>query len=67
MTGFRKLEIYKQAFELAIRIHRSTLKLPKFELYEQGSQIRRSSKTIKDTLDKKIIRYLEWVEQNWKS
>jgi four helix bundle protein len=27
-----------------------TMKLPKHELYEQGSQIRRSSKRIKDTI-----------------
>ncbi|MCF8402521.1 MAG: four helix bundle protein [Bacteroidales bacterium] len=38
------------AFELAIKIHYASLKLPEFELYEQGNQIRRSSKTIKDTI-----------------
>lgn len=33
--------------ELAIRIHRMTLeKLPKFEMFEEGNQIRRSAKSI---------------------
>ncbi len=31
-------------------MHHASLKLPKFELYEQGSQVRRSSKSIKDTI-----------------
>jgi four helix bundle protein len=50
MSGYRDLEIYKHAFELSIKVHRESLKLPSFELYEQGSQIRRSSKSIKDTI-----------------
>jgi four helix bundle protein len=50
MNSYRDLEIYKLAFELAIRVHKATLKLPKFEIYEEGSQIRRSSKSIKDQI-----------------
>jgi len=50
MSGYRDLEIYRIAFELSIKVHRETLKLPAFELYEQGSQIRRSSKSVKDTI-----------------
>lgn len=50
MSGFRELDIYKRAFELALKVHHASLKLPKFELYEQGSQIRRSSQSIKDTI-----------------
>jgi len=50
MNSFRDLEIYKLAFELAIKVHRESLKLPGFELYEQGSQIRRSSKSVKDQI-----------------
>ena len=50
MSGFRELKIYQRAFQLAIQIHKASLKLPKFELYEQGSQVRRSSKSIKDTI-----------------
>jgi len=50
MAGYKDLEIYRISFNLSIRVHRASLKLPKFELYEQGSQIRRSSKGIKDTI-----------------
>jgi four helix bundle protein len=35
-----------QALELALRVHRLTLLLPNYELYEEGSQVRRSSKSI---------------------
>jgi four helix bundle protein len=31
---------------LALRVHAMTLNLPQFELYEEGSQVRRSSKGI---------------------
>ena len=48
--SYKELEIYKLAYELAIRVHKASLKLPQFELYEQGSQIRRSTKSIKDTI-----------------
>lgn len=45
--GYKDLEIYKIAKELAVKVHKMTLeKLPKFEMYEQGSQIRRSSKSV---------------------
>jgi four helix bundle protein len=50
MSSYKDLEIYKLAYSIAIRVHRSSLKLPQFELYEQGTQIRRSSKSIKDTI-----------------
>ena len=50
MSGFRDLTIYQEAYRLAIQVHHASLRLPKFELYEQGSQIRRSSKGIKDTI-----------------
>jgi four helix bundle protein len=50
MNSYRDLEIYRLAFELAVRVHKASLELPKFEVYEQGSQIRRSSKSIKDQI-----------------
>jgi len=50
MKSHLDLEIYKKAFDLAFDIHNMTMKLPKYELYEQGSQIRRSSKSIKDNI-----------------
>jgi four helix bundle protein len=50
MSGCKELEIYRIAFDLSIEVHHASLKLPKFELFEQGSQIRRSSKSVKDTI-----------------
>ena len=47
---YRDLDIYKKAYKLAIEIHQMTLKLPKFEMYEEGSQIRKSSKPVKNTI-----------------
>lgn len=50
MSSYKDLEIYQLAFNLSLRVHKATFKLPSFELYEQGSQIRRSSKGIKDAI-----------------
>ena len=45
--SYEDLEIYQLSKTLAIEVHRITLdELPKFEMYEEGSQIRRSSKSI---------------------
>lgn len=44
--GFRELDIYKLAHELGVKIHKMTLSLPKFEMFEEASQIRRSSKRV---------------------
>jgi four helix bundle protein len=45
--SYRDLEIWKLARQIAIDVHRMTLqKLPKFEGYEEASQIRRSAKSI---------------------
>jgi len=46
MKSYRDLEIYKESKGLAIEIHKMTLQLPKFELFEEGGQIRRSSKSV---------------------
>ena len=49
--SYKKLEIWQLARELVIDIHEMTLtKLPKFEMFEEGSQIRRSSKSVKSTI-----------------
>ncbi len=37
------LEVYRRLYKLALEIHRLTLNFPKFELFELGSQLRRSS------------------------
>ena len=44
--SYRNLDIYKISFELFIKTHPLSLKLPKFELYELGSQLRRSSDSV---------------------
>ena len=46
MKSYRDLEVYKISQELAVKIHAMSLTLPPFELYEEGSQIRRSSKAV---------------------
>ncbi len=49
--SYRKLEIWERAKEVSIVIHKMTLtELPKFEMYEEGSQIRRSSKSIRSNI-----------------
>ena len=49
--SYKTLRIWQLARELVIDIHRMTLhELPKFEMYEEGSQIRRSSKSVKSTI-----------------
>ena len=50
MKSYRDLEIYKISYELAVGVHHMTKMLPKYELYEQGSQIRRASQSIKDNI-----------------
>lgn len=39
------LKIYEKAHKLAVEIHKLSLQLPQFEMYEEGSQVRRSSKS----------------------
>jgi four helix bundle protein len=46
MKSYRDLEVYKESKRLAIVLHKMSLTLPKHELYEEGSQIRRSSKAV---------------------
>lgn len=48
--GYYKLEIYNLAHLLGVKIHEMTLSLPKFEMYEEGSQIRRSAKSISNNI-----------------
>ena len=48
IVSYRKLEVWKLARDLVIDIHKMTLReLPKFEMFEVGSQIRRSIKSAK--------------------
>ena len=49
--SYKKLEIWQIARKLVIDIHKMTLcKLPKFEMFEEGRQIRKSIKSVKSTI-----------------
>ena len=49
--SYKDLEIWKLADEVVIEIHGMTLtKLPKFEMFEEGAQIRKPSKSVKSTI-----------------
>ncbi len=49
--SYRKLDIWQLARELTVDVHEMTLQeLPKFELHEEASQIRRSMKSVKSNI-----------------
>jgi four helix bundle protein len=49
--SYKNLEIYQLARELTIDIHKMTIEeLPKFEMFEEGSQIRKSSKSTRHNI-----------------
>ncbi len=43
IQSFRDLDVYKRLFALHLEVHNMTMTFPKFEMYELGSQLRRSS------------------------
>ncbi len=69
--NYRNLEVWQLARELVIAIHGMTLtKLPKFEMFEEGSQIRRSIKSVKSNIvegygrrryKQEFIRYIDYA------
>ena len=46
MNSYKDLDIYKISLNLFYEVHPVTLLLPKYELYELGSQLRRSSDSV---------------------
>lgn len=46
MKSYKDLDIYNLSLTLFYKTHIVSLKLPKYELYELGSQIRRSSDSV---------------------
>src|SRR4030042_6281122 len=48
--NYKSLEVWQLSKELVIDIHKMSLTLPKFEMYEEGSQISRSSKSVKSNI-----------------
>ena len=63
------LDVYKKLFFLTIEVHDLTMTFPKFELYELGSQLRRSSNSIPANLaegfgNKHTNIYLEGISRS---
>jgi four helix bundle protein len=50
MSNYQDLDIYKISLALFYEIHPASLLLPKYELYELGSQIRRSSDSVNSNI-----------------
>ena len=49
--SYRNLEIWQLSRTLVVDVHRMTLRnLPKFEMFEEGAQIRRSMKSVKSNI-----------------
>jgi len=49
--SYKNLEIWQLAREVVIEIHNLSISdLPKFEMFETGNQIRRSSKSVKSNI-----------------
>ncbi len=44
--SYKSLEVYQRAHASGLACHELSLRLPKFELYETGSQLRRASKSV---------------------
>ena len=63
------LDVYKKLFLLTLEAHHLTMTFPKFELYELGSQLRRSSNSIPSNLaevfgNKHTNIYLEGISRS---
>jgi len=68
IKSFEDLEVYQKFFDLHLEISEISLFFPKHELYELGSQIRRSSNSIPANLaegwnNKHINIYLEGINR----
>lgn len=48
--SYKDLDVYNESLNLFYRIHEISLKLPKHELYELGSQIRRSGDSVNSNI-----------------
>lgn len=50
MKNYNDLDIYKISLELFFEAHRASFLLPKYELYELGSQLRRSADSVNSNI-----------------
>jgi len=48
--SYKNLEVYQISFQLFIRAHKFTFRLPKYETYELGSQLRRSADSVNSNI-----------------
>jgi four helix bundle protein len=48
--SYKNIEAWRLSREIVIEIHSMSLRLPKFEQFEEGQQIRRSAKSIKSNI-----------------
>lgn len=68
IRSFEDLEVYQKLVELHLEVHALTLSFPKFEMYEVGSQLRRSLNSIAANLaegwnNKHVNLYLEGINR----
>ncbi len=46
INSYRDLQVYQLAFKLAVEVDKVSRQLPRHEMYEEASQLRRSAKSI---------------------
>ena len=72
--SYQRLEVYQRAHRIAVALHAFSLKLPAYELYESGSQLRRASKSISANIVEgygrrrykaDFIRFLTYAHASW--
>jgi four helix bundle protein len=68
ISSFEDLDVYKKLVDLHLEVHELTMTFPKYEMYELGSQVRRSSNAIPDNIaeglnNKHSNMYLEGINR----
>jgi len=68
IESYEDLIVYQKLLQLHLEVHEMTMKFPKFELYELGSQLRRSSNSIPANLaegwnNKHLNIYIEGINR----
>ena len=68
ISSYEDLDVYKRLFELHLEVNSLTLRFPSYEMYELGSQLRRSSNAIAANLaeawnDKHLNVYLQGINR----
>lgn len=48
--SYKNLRVWKQARSLSVEVHKMTLNLPSYEMFETGRQIRRASKSVRSNI-----------------